>query len=70
MKDLKKIGDIAKQILKEAELNLMKEYSKGHYYKCDGLPGLVELVKVEDSDANIKYRGNVIKVKLSKLSKI
>jgi hypothetical protein len=48
----------------------MIEYIKGHYYKCSGLPGLVELVNVEGDNAQVRYRGMVIKISLSKLTKL
>lgn len=48
----------------------MTEYIKGHYYKCAGLPGLVELVNVEGEFAQVRYRGLVVKIALSKLTKL
>jgi hypothetical protein len=48
----------------------MIEYIKGNYYKCAGLPGLVELVNVEGDNAQIRYRGMVIKISLSKLTNL
>ena len=70
MKEPQRIGDIAKQILKEIEINSKKQYTNGHYYKCSGLPGLVELVKIEGDSAQVRFRGNIIKVSLCKLQNI
>ena len=48
----------------------MIEYIKGNYYKCSGLPGLVELVNVEGEFAKVRYRGRVVKISLSKLTNL
>jgi hypothetical protein len=48
----------------------MIEYIKGHYYKCTGFPGLVELVNVEGEFAKVRYRGMVVKIALSKLTNL
>jgi len=48
----------------------MIEYIKGNYYKCAGLPGLVQLVKVEGDNAKVWYRGMVVKISLSKLTNL
>jgi hypothetical protein len=48
----------------------MIEYIQGHYYKCTGFPGLVELVNVEGDNAQVRYRGLVVKIALSKLTNL
>jgi hypothetical protein len=45
-------------------------FTKGNYYRCLNLPGLVELIKIEGESAHVRYRGMVIKVNSINLSKI
>ncbi len=45
-------------------------FTKGNYYRCLNLPGLVELIKIEGESAFVLHRGIALKVKLSKLSKM